>query len=200
VHMEAIRYAHQGYRILLIGHASHQEIVGTLGEAPDSMTVVESPQDVAALNYTRETKLAYLTQTTLSTDDAEIIIRAIKERFPWVKEPPHDDICYATTNRQGAVRILAQDCDLCLVVGSRNSSNSVRLTEIAEYADCPAKLIDDVSELDPAWLEGKKRVLVTAGASAPEDLVAELVKHLVTEHGAQIEVSDITEEDIEFDI
>ncbi len=200
VHMEAIRYAYQGYRILLIGHASHQEIVGTRGEAPDAMTVVESPEDVADLDFTKDTKLAYLTQTTLSTDDAAVIIKAIKDRFPWVKEPPHDDICYATTNRQGAVRILAKDCDLCLVVGSRNSSNSLRLTEIAEYAGCTAKLIDDVSELDPAWLEGKQRVLVTAGASAPEDLVAELVKRLVTQHNAQIEVSDITDEDIEFDI
>lgn len=200
VHMEAIRYAKQGYRILLIGHADHQEIIGTRGEAPDAMTVVESPQDVANLDFDEDTKLAYLTQTTLSTDDAAVIIKAIKERFPWVKEPPHEDICYATTNRQGAVRVLAPDCDLCLVVGSRNSSNSVRLTEIAEYAGCPAKLLDDVSELVPEWLEGKQRILVTAGASAPEDLVAGLVRRLVTEFGAQIEVSDITSEDIEFGI
>ena len=200
VHMEAIRYAKQGYRILLIGHADHQEIIGTRGEAPEAMTIVESPEDVAALDYSEGTKLAYLTQTTLSTDDADIVIHAIKERFPWVKEPPHNDICYATTNRQGAVRIIAPDCDLCLVVGSHNSSNSVRLTEISEAAGCPAKLIDDASELDPAWLIDKKRVLITAGASAPEDLVAQLVKYLVTNHGAQIEVSDITDEDIEFDI
>jgi 4-hydroxy-3-methylbut-2-enyl diphosphate reductase len=200
VHMEAIRYAKQGYRILLIGHAEHQEIIGTRGQAPDSMTVVESPEDVGTLHFTQDTKLAYLTQTTLSTDDAELVIQAIRARFPWVKEPPQNDICYATTNRQGAVRMIAPGCDLCLVVGSHNSSNSVRLTEISEAAGCPAQLIDDASELDPQWLIGKERVLITAGASAPEDLVAQLVRDLVTNHDAQIEVSDITDEDIEFDI
>jgi 4-hydroxy-3-methylbut-2-en-1-yl diphosphate reductase len=200
VHMEAIRYAKQGYQILLVGHANHQEVIGTRGEAPDSIQVVESPADIPSLQINDPTKLVYLTQTTLSTDDAEIIISALKDAFPEMKSPPSSDICYATTNRQRAVRQIAPDCDLCLVVGSRNSSNSVRLTEISQSAGCPARLLDDVSELNPAWLEGKQHVLVTAGASAPEDLVAALVRTLVTDFNGQIEVRDIFEEDVEFAI
>ncbi len=200
VHMEAIRYAKQGYQILLIGHANHQEVVGTRGEAPDHIQVVETPDDIPNLQIDDPTKLVYLTQTTLSTDDAEVIISALKEAFPEIKSPPSSDICYATTNRQHAVRQIAPDCDLCLVVGSRNSSNSVRLTEIAQAVGCPARLLDDVSELDPSWLAGKERVLVTAGASAPEDLVASLVRTLVTDHDGEIEVRDIFEEDVEFAI
>ena len=200
VHMEAIRYAKQGYQILLVGHANHQEVIGTRGEAPDSIQVVEAPEDIPSLYIDDPTKLVYLTQTTLSTDDAEVIISALKEAFPEIKSPPSSDICYATTNRQHAVRQIAPDCDLCLVVGSRNSSNSVRLTEIAQAVGCPARLLDDVSELDPSWIAGKERVLVTAGASAPEDLVASLVRKLVTDHDGEIEVRDIFEEDVEFAI
>lgn len=200
VHMEAIRYAKQGFQILLIGHADHQEVVGTRGEAPEAIQVVESPADIPSLTVHDPEKLVYLTQTTLSTDDANVIIRALKEAYPAIKGPPGEDICYATTNRQQAVRQIAPGCDVTLVVGSKNSSNSVRLTEISENAGCTAYLIDDVSELRDEWFKKNDRVLITAGASAPEDLVAELCKTMVERHGAEIEVADVFEEDTEFGI
>lgn len=198
VHMEAIRYARQGYQILLIGHRDHQEIIGTRGEAPDATQVVESPDDIPHLKVDDPAKLVYLTQTTLSTDDAQVIIDALKKAFPRIKAPPSEDICYATTNRQHAVREIAPGCDLTLVVGSTTSSNSKRLTEISKNVGTDAKLIDDASKLDPAWLQGKERVLVTSGASAPEDLVQELCKRLVQEFGAEIEVAALADESIEF--
>ena len=198
VHAEAIRYARKGYQILLVGHANHQEVIGTRGEAPDAIQVVEKPEDIPNLRIDDPNSLAYLTQTTLSLDDAEVIISALKQAFPNIKEPPSADICYATTNRQNAVRALAPQCDLVLVVGSRNSSNSVRLTEIAENLGVPARLIDDRSELDPAWFEGVGTLLVTAGASAPEDLVRDLLIHLVEHHGATIEQHDVQRESVEF--
>ena len=198
VHAEAIRYARKGYQILLVGHANHQEVIGTLGEAPDAIQVVESPADIPSLHVDDPEKLAYLTQTTLSVDDAEIIISALKRAFPQIKSPPSADICYATTNRQHAVRTLAAGCDLVLVVGSRNSSNSVRLTEISENVGTRARLIDDRSELDASWLEGVERVLVTAGASAPEDLVRDLVRDLVERFGAEVEQHDVQREAVEF--
>jgi len=200
VHMEALRYAKQGYHILLIGHAGHDEVVGTVGEAPGAITIVESPEDVDALPYTRDDKIAYLTQTTLSIDDAERIIGAIRKRYPQVKEPPSEDICYATTNRQQAVRELSQRADLVLVVGSQNSSNSVRLTEIARNVGTDARLLDDASELDPAWFEGVGRVLVTAGASAPEHLVQEIVQKLVDDYGGHVEHATVVEEDMSFNL
>lgn len=198
VHAEAIRYARKGYQILLIGHADHQEVVGTRGEAPDAIQIVESPTDVPNLRIDDPDRLVYLTQTTLSLDDAAVIIDALKEAFPNIKSPPSEDICYATTNRQSAVRAIAPDCDLVLVVGSKNSSNSVRLTEIAENVGTPARLIDDRTELDPAWFEGVERVLITAGASAPEDLVRDLVLELIEHHGGEVEQHDVHEESIEF--
>lgn len=198
VHAEAIRYARKGYQILLVGHANHQEVIGTLGEAPEVIQVVESPEDIPALRIDDSSKVAYLTQTTLSVDDAERIISALKQAFPDIKAPPSDDICYATTNRQHAVRTLAGACDLVLVVGSGNSSNSVRLTEIAENSGTPARLLDDRSELDPSWFEGVERVLVTAGASAPEDLVRDVIVHLVEHHGAEVEQHDVQREAVEF--
>ena len=200
VHMEAIRYARQGYQILLVGHANHQEVQGTRGEAPEAIQVVESPEDIPDLTINDPGKLVYLTQTTLSTDDAGVIISALKQAFPNIKEPPGGDICYATTNRQHAVRQIAPECDLVLVVGSKNSSNSVRLTEISRNAGVEAVLIDDVTELPPGILEGDETVLVTAGASAPEDLVAELCRTLLERFGGTIEVRDIFEEDTEFNI
>src|SRR5262245_43688465 len=178
VHMEAIRYARKGYQILLVGHADHQEVIGTLGEAPDAIQVVSSPRDIPGLTIRDSNKLVYLTQTTLSMDDASRIIEALRRAFPHIKDPPSEDICYATTNRQKAVRAIAGECDLVLVVGSKNSSNSVRLTEIAEASGTPTYLIDDKSELDERWFEGVEKVLITAGASAPEDLVRELVVYL----------------------
>lgn len=200
VHMEAIRYAKQGYQILLIGHADHQEVVGTRGEAPDAIQVVESPADIPNLSIHDPEMIVYLTQTTLSTDDAGVIINALKKAFPAIKGPPGEDICYATTNRQQAVRQIAPSCDLTLVVGSRNSSNSVRLTEISKNVGTASWLVDDVSELDDSWFGPDDRVLVTAGASAPEDLVAALCRTMVERYGATIEVQDVFEEDTEFGI
>ncbi len=201
VHMEAIRYARQGMKILLIGHAGHDEVVGTVGEAPHAITIVESPEDVERLPFDEsEDQLSYLTQTTLSMDDANVIIDAIKRRFPKVKEPPSEDICYATTNRQHAVRLLAPKADLVIVVGSNNSSNSVRLTEIAEHSGKPAYLVDDVSELQPRWFQGVQTVLLTAGASAPEHLVEKIVKHLKSECGAEMDEHFTTDEDVSFNL
>ncbi len=200
VHMEAIRYARQGYQILLIGHTDHQEIIGTRGEAPEAMQVVERPEDIPRLHVKDPKRLVYLTQTTLSVDDANVIISALKKAFPDIKEPPSSDICYATTNRQRAVRHIAPECDLCLVVGSKNSSNSVRLTEITEAAGCPAKLLDDVREIEDAWFDGVENILITAGASAPEDLVAEICRYLVHRFDAEIDVRDLVDEDVEFAI
>lgn len=199
VHAEAIRYSRQGYQILLVGHADHQEVIGTRGEAEAATQVVETVADIEHLKVDDRAMLVYLTQTTLSTDDAAVIIDALKARFPEIKSPPSEDICYATTNRQHAVRTLAGDCDLVLVIGSTNSSNSKRLTEIARTAGTGAHLIDDVSEIDPAWFPtGEETVLVTAGASAPENLVAGLCRHLVERFGATIETRLVAEEDAAF--
>lgn len=199
VHAEAIRYARQGYQILLVGHRDHQEVVGTSGEAPDATQIVESPADIPRLTIRNPDKLVYLTQTTLSTDDAGVIIDALKRAFPNIKAPPSEDICYATTNRQVAVRQIAPECDLVLVVGSRHSSNSVRLTEISANVGTPARLLDDVSEIDWSWFpRGDETVLVTAGASAPEDLVADLCRTLLARFGGTIEQRDVFVEDVEF--
>lgn len=200
VHSEAIRYARQGYDILLIGHLDHQEVVGTRGEAPEAIQVVEKPEDVSKVDIRDPNKVAYLTQTTLSTDDAEVIIAALKEAIPTIKEPPSSDICYATTNRQQAVRQIAPECDVVLVIGSRNSSNSKRLTEISQNVGVPAYLIDDVSELNHEWFPrgGDDTVLLTAGASAPEHLVAELCRTLIERYGGKVEQRDVFREEVEF--
>ncbi|WP_234698856.1 4-hydroxy-3-methylbut-2-enyl diphosphate reductase [Poriferisphaera corsica] len=202
VHMEAIRYAKQGYKLLLVGHAGHDEVVGTVGEAPDAFSIVESPEDVEKLPFSEEEQgqLVYLTQTTLSMDDANVIIDAIKRRYPGIKQPPSEDICYATTNRQLAVRALAEESDLVLVVGSKNSSNSVRLTEISENAGTRAYLVDDVSEIDHVWFNGVESVLITAGASAPEHLVEEIVKELIEKYEGLVDESHIVEEDVHFNL
>ena len=200
VHAEAIRYARDGYQILLIGHARHQEVVGTRGEAPHAIQIVESPDDIPSLDIIDPDRLVYLTQTTLSTDDAAIIIDALRHAFPNIKAPPSEDICYATTNRQHAVRTLARGCDLVLVVGSTNSSNSVRLTEIARAAGAQSRLIDDATQLCDDWFDSAETVLVTAGASAPEDLVAGVCKALVTRFGATIELRELVAENIEFNL
>jgi len=200
VHSEAVRYARKGYQILLIGHANHQEVVGTLGEAPEATLVVESPEHAETIEVADSEKLVYLTQTTLSTDDAGEIIRVLKRRFPHIHEPGEPDICYATTNRQHAVRQIAPEVDVVLVVGSRNSSNSVRLTEIARNVGTPAYLLDDASELHECWLPkgGESNVLITAGASAPEDLVAAICRTLLDRFGGTLEEWDIVDESIEF--
>ncbi len=198
VHMEAIRYAKQGYNIILIGHAGHDEVEGTVGEAPNAITIVESPEDVENLPFTAEDKIAYITQTTLSRDDAQRIIKAIVAKFPHAKIPPSEDICYATTNRQNAIRAMASGTDLVLVVGSQNSSNSVRLTEIAEHDGTPAKLVDDRSELCHEWFDGVESVLITAGASAPENLVQEIIEELVHTYTGEVEERQHVEEDMHF--
>ncbi len=195
VHMEAIRYAKRGYRILLVGHAGHDEVVGTVGEAPDAITVIESSEDVEQLSFSSDENLVYLTQTTLSVDDADVIIGAIRKRYPNVKAPPSEDICYATTNRQHAVRTLASQVDLVLVVGSQNSSNSLRLTEISENSGAPAYLIDDKNGIKREWIEGAGAVLVTAGASAPEYLVREIVDSLEAQYGGEVERAGMVEDE-----
>ena len=198
VHHEVQRFAREGYSIIFIGHAKHDEAIGTVGEAPESITVVESPEDVERLEVRDPKKIAYVTQTTLSLYDAERIIVALKNKFPHIKAPPKEDICYATTNRQNAVAEVAPEVDLVLVVGSRNSSNSQRLVETAHQAGKAAYLIDDESEIDPSWFDGVETVLITAGASAPEHLVQELVARLQREHGAEPEIRTVAEEDMSF--
>ena len=200
VHSEAVRYARQKFAIVLIGHRNHDEVVGTFGEAPDSIHIVESARDVAALDIPQDHRIAYLTQTTLSLDEAEIIISALREKYPRIRGPQKEDICYATTNRQLAVRQLADECDLVLVVGSQNSSNSLRLVETAKERGVAAYLIDDVSYLETAWLEGVETILVTAGASAPEYLVQELIDTLKLQYNATVEVREIANEDISFEL
>src|SRR5688500_14500240 len=198
VHLEVLRFARQGYTIVFIGHRNHDEAIGTVGEAPQSIVVVETPEQVETLQVPDANKLAYVTQTTLSLADAERIIRALKVKFPNIKAPPKEDICYATTNRQNAVTELAPETDLVLVIGSRNSSNSQRLVDTAKDLGRSAYLIDDATQLRPEWLDGARAVLVTAGASAPEHLVDQLLERLRTEHGGEVDVRTLTEEDVSF--
>lgn len=200
VHLEAARFARRGYTIVLIGHAGHDEVVGTLGEAPDQMILVETPEDVEHLAIPDPTRVAFLTQTTLSVDDANRVVRALKRRFPALVGPPKEDVCYATQNRQEAVRHLAPEADLVLVVGSKNSSNSIRLTEVAAEHGAPAHLIDDVHDIDPAWFANVETIVLTAGASAPEDLVAECLVWLRDHYGATVEERTSRREDVEFQL
>jgi 4-hydroxy-3-methylbut-2-enyl diphosphate reductase len=200
VHLEVLKFAKQGYTVVFIGHATHDEAVGTVGEAPGSIVVVESPEDVAKLRVPDPTRVAYVTQTTLSLDDAAKTVEALRRKFPQIVGPRKGDICYATTNRQTAVRELSDEADVVLVVGSRNSSNSQRLVEAARALGKPAYLIDDQREIDPRWLNGKQTVLVTAGASAPDHLVRELVDRLQREFGAVVETRTLVEERIFFEL
>jgi 4-hydroxy-3-methylbut-2-enyl diphosphate reductase len=200
VHMEVLRYARDGFTILFVGHRKHDEAVGTVGEAPDRIIVVESPEEVEQVNVPDENQVAFVTQTTLSISDAQRVIDAIKKRFPNVRYPAKDDICYATTNRQAAVTQISPETDLVLVIGSKNSSNSKRLVERADEQGIPAYLIDDESEIDPAWLENKQSVLVTAGASAPEHLVTALLERLKREYNATVETRTLVEEDVSFEL
>ncbi|SFJ53143.1 4-hydroxy-3-methylbut-2-enyl diphosphate reductase [Planctomicrobium piriforme] len=198
VHIEAIKYAKAGYNIILIGHEGHDEVIGTMGEAPESITLVESPEDVDRLTFTPEQKLAYLTQTTLSVEEAGQVIRRLKERFPGIESPPKEDICYATTNRQHAVRQLIEKVDLLLVLGSQNSSNSRRLMEIGLAMGKRAYLIDGQHELQADWFDGINSVLVTAGASAPEVVVQECLDYLSEQFGATVEEVTTREEHVTF--
>ena len=198
VHLEAIRFAKEGYTILLIGHEGHDEVIGTMGEAPQAIVLVESVEHADTLTFAPGTKLAYLTQTTLSVDDANRIIDRLKARFPHIIGPPKEDICYATQNRQEAVRLLAAEADLVLVVGSQNSSNSQRLKEISVELGVPAYLIDGPADIDDAWLAGVETVVLTAGASAPESIVEECITRLRQTHQATVESRTIRQEDVHF--
>ncbi len=198
VHLEAVRFAREGYTILLIGHEGHDETIGTMGEAPQAMVLVESVEDADRLDFPPGAKLAYLTQTTLSVDDANRIIQRLKEHFPQLIGPPKEDICYATQNRQEAVSMLATEADLVLVLGSQNSSNSLRLKEIAQEAGIAAQLIDGARDIDQGWFEGVETVVITAGASAPESVVEECIEYLQQRYGATIESRTLRLEDVHF--
>lgn len=198
VHNEAIRFADKGYHIYLIGHEGHDEVIGTMGEAPAAITLVETADEVAELPEPQTTQLAFLTQTTLSVDDANKVVTALKKRFPHIVGPKKDDICYATQNRQTAVKQLSQNVDLVLVVGSQNSSNSKRLQELAADGTREACLIDDVSEIRPEWLEGKQKVMITAGASAPEHLVQQIISYFKKNAGATVREETVTSESVTF--
>lgn len=198
VHLEAIKYAKGGYTIVLIGHDGHDEVLGTMGEAPEAIILVEDQADVDQLQFTPDTKLAYLTQTTLSVDDANRIISRLRERFPWIESPPKEDICYATQNRQEAVRLLASNADVVVVLGSQNSSNSQRLRELGSESGKPAYLIDGPQDIDPAWFTGNESVLITAGASAPESVVQATITWLAERFGATMEERVIRQEEVHF--
>lgn len=198
VHTEAIRFARQGYTIILIGHEGHDEVIGTMGEAPEAIILVEDVHDVDQLSFSAETKLAYLTQTTLSVDDANRIIQRLKDRFPQIKGPPNEDICYATQNRQEAVRVLTPDADAVIVLGSQNSSNSQRLRELAAESGKPAFLVDGPDDLKQTDFHADMTVLITAGASAPESVVESTIAWLDKMFGVEVELQTVREEKVTF--
>jgi len=197
VHREAIRYAQQGYTIVLIGHAGHDEVVGTMGEAPESIVLIQRPEDVERLAVSNPDKIAYLTQTTLSVDDAARTIDRLRERFPQIIGPLRD-ICYATQNRQEAVWTLAHEADIVLVVGSQNSSNSRRLAELAQSTGNPGHLVDGPDDIDLGWFTGDETVAISAGASAPESVVQECVALLQAKFETTVESRTICEEEVRF--
>jgi 4-hydroxy-3-methylbut-2-enyl diphosphate reductase len=198
VHREAVRFAEDGYTVVLVGHDGHEEVEGTMGEAPTQILLVQNEQDVDELHVDDPERIAYITQTTLAVDETTAILDRLRARFPSIVGPRTDDICYATTNRQAAVKQMAGSCDLMLVIGSRNSSNSVRLVEVARDCGTEAHLIDAAREVDESWLEGKRTVGISSGASAPEELVVELVQ-LFRDRGVQdISEFDVVREDVRF--
>ena len=198
VHVEAVKFAKEGYSLILIGHRDHDEVIGTLGEAPLVTQVVGSPREVESLVLPDPTRVAYLTQTTLSLDETKDIIEALRKRFPHIKGPAAQDICYATENRQTAVKHVASEADLLLVVGSDNSSNSKRLVEVARSLGTSAHLIDSYKNIEPEWLEGVKNIALTAGASAPECLVEETVKFLRTRGFDNVQEVEVMPENVRF--
>lgn len=198
VHTEARRFASQGQNIFLIGHRDHVEVIGTLGEAPDHMIVISSCEEAEAVEIADPDRVAYLTQTTLSLDDTKTILEVLRRRFPKLTGPAKDDICYATQNRQTAVQAMIGQADVILVVGSEHSSNSNRLAEVARARGVPAYLVESHAELDAKWLEGARCIGVTAGASAPEEIVQELVTSLAREHGASVREIEVVHEDVSF--
>jgi 4-hydroxy-3-methylbut-2-en-1-yl diphosphate reductase len=198
VHVEAKKFAADGYTIVLIGHAGHEEVEGTMGEAPEHIVLIETEEDVDRLEVDDPDKIAYISQTTLSVDETRAIIARLREKFPNIVGPRTDDICYATTNRQAAVKQMAPHCDLVLVIGSRNSSNSNRLVEVARELGTESHLIDNEAQVDEAWLEGKRVVGITSGASAPEELVARLVEFFRARGTEQVEEFEVVREDVRF--
>jgi 4-hydroxy-3-methylbut-2-enyl diphosphate reductase len=198
VHLEAIKYAKEGRTIVLIGHQGHDEVIGTMGEAPEAILLVESPEDVDALDVANPGHMAYLTQTTLSVDDTSRIIARLKERFPLIAGPAKSDICYATQNRQEAVAKLSAEADVTLVLGSQNSSNSQRLAELSKERGVAAYLVDGPQDVQPEWLAGADTVLVTAGASAPETVVEAMLDYLKETFGATVEPRLVREESVSF--
>jgi 4-hydroxy-3-methylbut-2-enyl diphosphate reductase len=198
VHREAVKFAEEGYTIVLVGHAGHEEVEGTTGEAPERIVLVESEQDVDALQVEDPERVAYITQTTLSVDETSSIVQRLHERFPSIAGPRTDDICYATTNRQAAVKQMAGVCDLLLVIGSRNSSNSVRLVEVSRDFGTEAYLIDNADEVREEWLAGKRVVGVSSGASAPENLVQDLVALFTLRGVSDVQEFHVVREDVRF--
>jgi 4-hydroxy-3-methylbut-2-en-1-yl diphosphate reductase len=198
VHREAVKFAAEDYTIVMIGHAGHEEVEGTMGEAPDHIVLVENEADVDALEVPNPEKMAYISQTTLSVDETRAVIGRLRERFPAIVGPRTDDICYATTNRQAAVKELAQQCDLVLVIGSRNSSNSNRLVEVAREYGAASHLIDNETQVQDEWLEGMKIVGITSGASAPEELVQGLVEFFRARGTDDVQELTVVEEDVRF--
>ena len=198
VHVEAKKFAAQGYTIVLIGHAGHEEVEGTMGEAPESIVLIETEADVDRLDVDDPDRVAYISQTTLSVDETTAIIARLRERFPNIVGPRTDDICYATTNRQAAVRQMARECDLVLVIGSRNSSNSNRLVEVARDHGADAHLIDNELQVSEEWLEGKRTVGITSGASAPEELVQRLVDFFQSRGTSDVSEFEVVQEDVRF--
>jgi 4-hydroxy-3-methylbut-2-enyl diphosphate reductase len=201
VHIEAVKFARRDYTIVLIGHKDHDEVIGTLGEAPESTVLVESVEDVDKIEVKDPSRVSYITQTTLSLDETRDIVARLKQRFPAIKGPAAQDICYATENRQLAVKAVVPNCEALLVVGSQNSSNSRRLVEVCAQSGVPAYLVDDHRDVDPGWLRNKSIVAVTAGASAPEHLVQELLSCLTTAFGfSEVEEVEVKEEDVRFSL
>ena len=198
VHREAVKFAGEGYTIVLIGHAGHEEVEGTMGEAPDHTVLVETEADVDALEVPDPQRVAYISQTTLSVDETRSIIAALREKFPAITGPRTDDICYATTNRQRAVKEMALQCDLVLVIGSQNSSNSQRLVDVARDLGTDAYLIDNESQVDEAWLEGRRVVGISSGASAPEGLVQRLVEFFRARGTSDVSELEVLREDVRF--
>ncbi len=198
VHREALKFASEGYTIVLIGHAGHEEVEGTMGEAPDHIVLVESEDDVDALDVPDPAKLAYISQTTLSVDETRSIIARLRARFPSIVGPRTDDICYATTNRQSAVKQMAAQCDLVLVIGSRNSSNSNRLVDVARDAGAASHLIDNEDQVQEEWLEGVRVVGISSGASAPEELVERLVAFFRARGVEDVSEFEVLREDVRF--
>ena len=198
VHVEAKRFAREGYTILLIGHEGHDEVVGTMGEAPEAIGLVQTVEEARTITVRDPDRVAIITQTTLSVDDTKAIVEVLKERFPTLVAPSKDDICYATQNRQNAVKTMTEDAEVILVIGARNSSNSIRLTEVAEDAGRRAYLINDAREIDPRWFTEVSCVGVTSGASAPEHLVREVVEALQRLGATEVEERELIREDVNF--